>query len=197
MIEEIFFSNENASPLSAGIVDGQGLVCGPLVIAANSQANEASGRLVSTAVSVTVSGVGSPVSVGGLYHRLPAVPGVTLGALALTSTYQTVIATPPPGLAAISFRYYTTQAVTCWIVNNDSAPCTITFRLTSGATVNTFNPGAVALAGTVAAANGFNGLNRVPALAPGDVLEAKLAAPPVVAGSIILRTMFRLLPLAV
>jgi hypothetical protein len=129
---------------------------------------------------------GTPCEFRGVYNQVPIPVGMQRAVLVMTNAYQSLAAVVPAsgvnvGYSLMPILVSTLQGIA--VYNGDTAACTVNFRLTRGSTAFLWN-------NTVSAPPSRAAFFPVEPLLPGDVFEAKLAAPPNVAGSIILRANF-------
>jgi len=172
-----------SSALSFRLTDADGPFFGP---AANTLA--AAGNTIGTslrpvwvgdsAVSITVSGTGTPAEVLAEWHQIPKPAGWAIGVVALTASYQNIPNVVPttdmlrhwsPVLSAAA-----QAASNNHIYNGDAAAVQLQYRLIRAGVTFDWNAGAGAGATVAAYAN----TNQVAPLVllPGDVLQAKVAS---------------------
>ena len=170
--------------------DGDHVSNGAAPLAANSDAQVVGGGfplIVTTALTAAVSGGtgGTPCEFRGNYSQIAIPPGMLRPVIALTAAYQVIPVVPANGVT-VGYRtvpiYDQTNQGTI-VFNGDSAPCTLQFRLTRAAQTFSWNGSATAVGARAAPI-------PVLALLAGDVFECRLAAPPVIAGSVLLRALY-------
>jgi hypothetical protein len=188
-----------ALTLSFRLNDTDGGVGGPgaATVAASADAFpvlSAVPALLTSALTADVSGGtgGTPLECRGNYVQVPRPVGLVIGVLVLTNAFQTVPNVVPASGVNEPYRLsplWENSGLGSVVFNGDTAAAVLNWKLTRSAQVFQWSTNLTGN-GTRTSSSGF------PALLPGDVLEAKLAAPPVVAGSIIFRGTFRPAPLA-
>jgi hypothetical protein len=143
--------------------------------------------LVSDLTAVVSGGTGgTPCEFRGMYNQVPIPTGLIRTTLALTNAYQSIASIVPAAGQNVGYRtvpLYDVSNQGIIVFNGDTANCQPQFRLTRSAQQFLWN-------GPIVAVGARSAPTPVLALLPGDTLEVKLVAPPVVAGSVLLRAIY-------
>lgn len=158
-------------------------------VAASGNAN-LNGQLADGAVVVAATGLAGITAI--VSYTLISAAGVSCSSLALTNAYVAVPGVVPASgfVSATPFHAATLGAVSGGgTMNADASPATVTIRVTRGAdSVELVQAALAAFTRTTYA---------LPAIRAGDVVEAKVALSPAIAGKVALWMFYHTLPSAV
>lgn len=184
LVQGVIKNAHGASALTFRLSDANGDVLGPsgnsLAAGSNSIGITFRPTLVTdSAISITVSGTGSPAEVHFEYHQIPKPDGFSLGVVALTNAYQAIPnVVPSEGAAkpwsALLPQQSSSGALVSSVWNGDSGAVQLQFRLIRDGVTYDWNVGGGAGATIAAFSNSSPALPFV--LLPADQVQVKVAS---------------------